>query len=567
MTKIIEGNEAIEFAHHLASRLPNTFHDIRLIHIDKVTLVNPVFKAKQTMKDLFFFCKDTSERPLFITEIRDETNRDDIIIYSLHHDYNHTNMSGSDSSYSCIKIDDKLYSFKGKSFCNPINQSNLFREPNKFSKLLKGQLLENNFNDRWRTISAIDIEGYEQPLRCAKCGALIPTNSVNPLVATTQLCSACLTSSELIEGGYIDKLKNFKHLLEVNKNNRLIYHYNGYRWGYGIVDVKNFKQDFYNGKVFSSYYKSFKDGDITDADCAIPTIEKQALFAGLGSANSAIIDLTSRGDIINDYTLVDFDTVEYKNLRNQIYQQRNVTDTKTNATKQIINQNYSGEPVTPPTVKTFSNRIESVSMPYVKFKYLFSGFDSFEVRKKFLSLIKEGEFKGKYLIDTRYEGQNCSVFFIDLEKEEELKYYETLLEEDEKIFNANIKIRPLNEREIANYSSTMIAGACSATWARLKGNLEDKDFVPYVTSFPCGNNPIGCGDPECLKCQREALTRVRIKETPENTCVAVNQIAIYKFVGTYIYLALKQIEQGKEKPFTYIELSTEEMPQVMIMRK
>lgn len=563
---VIQGEEAIALLKSFMAKLPTSRTPYKIVHIDKVTLTNPIFKNKQTMTDLFFLCKDSSERPLFILSVIDVTNQDNCVKYFLHHDYNHSNMGTGYMSYN-LNIGDKIYRFNTIPFCNPINQSRLYRETDKFSKILKGQLLDHNPADRFRSIEYIDIEGTERPLKCRECGALINTNAVNPLVAVSRMCPECLAKASVNDMmSFKEKLISIKESLK-NKNKRFMYcRFYPTSWGYSVVDINERSHDLAKENYFSTYYKSFKDGDIKDDDCEIPTINKQALFAGLGSANSAIIDLTSRGDIINDYTLVDYDNVEYKNLRNQIYTRDSVGGLKTVGMENIINARYSGLPVTKPTISYKSSRIEEALMPFVNFKYLFSGFDSFYVRENFLNLIKENKFRGKYLIDTRYDGQNCSVFFIDLEKPEEVEYYEKLLKADKELF-LNTK-RALTEDEIKDYTDRMVKGSCMGTWTRLKKHIDDSTIPNINKDFPCGDSPIGCDGSNCHECIANALKTVRIPlEESENTCVAVNQIAIYKLVGTYVYLAIKQIEQGKDKPFTYIEVSTEEMPQVMMIRK
>ena len=53
----------------------------------------------------------------------------------------------------------------------------------------------------------------------------------------------------------------------------------------------------------------------------------------------------------------------------------------------------------------------------------------------------------------------------------------------------------------------------------------------------------------------------------ESSCVKWNLIDIYKFASSFVFAAIRDIEDGKEKQFTHVEATTDGLPRSIVLRK
>ncbi len=139
---------------------------------------------------------------------------------------------------------------------------------------------------------------------------------------------------------------------------------------------------------------------------------------GVGSTGSFIaLTLAKMG--FNDLNIVDFDKIENHNIPNQFYRINDVNKLKVNALKDII-KSFSGTDVKIKNVKIDKNYNFDLDLNSI----VVFCFDNMPIRKLVYDKIKDYPIK---LIDTRMGGEGYQIYSIDLENEEEKKFYEDRL--------------------------------------------------------------------------------------------------------------------------------------------
>ena len=85
-----------------------------------------------------------------------------------------------------------------------------------------------------------------------------------------------------------------------------------------------------------------------------------------------------------------------------------------------------------------------------------------------------------------------------------------------------------------------------------------------------------CEGTKCLEHWKKAwelnkdtikIPKTEIQGEVESTCVRHNFIDIYKFTSSYVFAAVRCIEDEAPKPLTQIEATTEVFPTAMMLRK
>ena len=205
----------------------------------------------------------------------------------------------------------------------------------------------------------------------------------------------------------------------------------------------------------------------------------------------------------------------------------------------------------------YTSSLQDSYLEYTKGKYIISGFDSIKCRLELFDFIQEKKLDYKYWIDTRYEGQEASVWFIDLSNEEEKQYYRKRLLIDQEVLNENTT-PPYwnleNTREILT-AKEIYHHDCGTYMRKLFGE-----------TISCR---AGCGTSGCTEFWANLLNKYNIKpedfdnpnfvpsEIETNTCLAQNLIAIYKVASSFVTVAVNNIESGLPKGFTHIEVTTD----------
>lgn len=288
----------------------------------------------------------------------------------------------------------------------------------------------------------------------------------------------------------------------------------------------------------SKYYKIITPEDIEEAIKNI-TITCDALFIGCGSAGSNIATQLSRTNVANSYILNDMDSVEVKNIRNQVFDTYQAGFTKAGCLKEMISRVEKD-------ARCVTSKFQEINVG-IKAKYLFNMLDSLLLRKQCVE-----KFNSNYIIDARYHKLSASIFIIDRSKEDEVKYY-----------NDNLN-------------------------ASIKSNITDYKFDElelyrtfYNVSF---RNKIRRICKELDKCYSVLCKRkkkyydnlpdeykdklIQLVDENRQTCNSPNIIDIYTITAGIIVRALAQVSDGKDKPFTHLEIDTQTgLPRLMVVKE
>lgn len=434
--------------------------DIHYVYVPKIEGKHGFTGRMTSIEDCYFIWLERGDysKPYFLLNIYtgDET------IY-IHRDFDHPNVGATVNSFDIPKTP---FILNFLSICTPLGHI-IYNDP-LAADIIASQM--SGYNKRSPMRSCV-FTGYDNGDYRVNRLDLMSKATSNPIELITGMSNMDSNSLSMVkfkqyiqEEGYYIKLKKERY----------------YRF------VKDLPLD----EEISSYYPIFTTEELRKIVGEIPRNHFDVGVFGCGSANSGIIYQLSRCNMFNKFLLLDFDSVELKNIRNQIYT-RNSNRTR----KTYSMGNYILATETTPNrtriVEHVDDRVENKNFITYEFDYLLVGFDNIEAREVVLNKIKSGEIKTKYLVDTRYQGLTSSLYFIDVNKDEQLKFYEEQLLEDKKL-------------------------------------LENK--------------------------------------TEENTCNVENVIPIYTYTGSWVTNTIIQLECNLDKPYSWVELSTETNPNAIVMR-
>lgn len=564
MIKYESIEDSLSFFENLRKELEENDDPFKLIYIDSITITNYLTKKRQTMKDLFFWVQDRCSSVQFVCKIEDcQTKK----VYQVHNDLNHMNICPSDTveeQWLTTSEGKKRYRIYSKTFCNPVLGTSLYKEPETYSKLLKGYLLSQNREDRYRSIYSPDIEGMGS-MFCDGDGNFIFPKDVTPLTAVLKVRPANMRESHIAKG--YSELQNISSRMKDDELYAFVVQRDTRVARYRVVSndaIKEFENDKFNSQfIIVEGYPTFTKAQLLKEEVDIPLEKRDALVIGVGSANSGVLSSLGRSNYITTYTLVDPDQVEEKNLRNQLYDKFDVFRSKVQAMKNIL-LNMS---TTTRDIESYATFFQSSPLRFKEFKYIFCGLDSIKARQELLQYILDNKIKGKYLIDTRYNDQTSSIYFIDLTNKDEVELYKQMLDADgELLKDTRPEPEPFSEEEMERIALDMIDGRCAALSDKyIRACLGDGEYGVRTNNLcsHCGHK--GCGSPSCKHYIKEALSKCR--KPVETTCLKQNIIGIYNYTGAYVYQILKEIETKNTKSETYIELACETVPQSMVIRK
>lgn len=525
---------------------------LKYVKVDKVKIRNNITRNQNLIRDIFLVAKsENSNKPWIICGIQDV---DDDTVFISHLDVTHWNVYSGMENFFIEKY--KLYY---KPFCNPVLQYHIWRGPSTACKILKGNLMEGNPNDRYRTPESVDQDKY-CPKLCYTIGGLIKSkDNLKQFFSRNQ-------HGEMNR----DLSAKYNELVEqLNKDHELVYCYcatldtmQPTNWQRRTIKRRQINTDY----IVSDYYRIF-DYSNADEPIKIEPLSIDVNCVGCGSAGANIIEQLTRLNYFKNYLLVDFDIIEEKNLRNQPYTTHDIGNAKATALSYQVSQNALGN-----TTYKELKRFENVFWAQYKSKYTISGFDTIACRLELLEKVLNDEIKTKYIIDARYDELTASLFFIDVEDKDQVEYYHKLLLEDKEYFDSH-KYLPSTEwtmEALKKFCRDKSITTCNcskfAEELGLSKNGEDKNVCTHKFGKHLGQ----CRTYDCYNCLMEAVQNANYPmpaEYKESSCIAQNIIHIYKLVSSWVVSNIRSIETDNKKLFTHVEITAKPLPNAMILRK
>lgn len=474
-------------------------------------------------------------------------------------------------------------------FCNPIHAEALNYDPYHNLIFLGMQLEDYNFDSPLNSEYGeyLDFEMKDHVIRCKMCGSHSKSfyDLKNVIPNITNTCVHCFNHNK------DQVLKDLQEQL-VSNPDKLFYKIES-------LDTYSFKtQAQYESdkriNYVSEYYPVLNREDIEKVIGEIPRQKMDVCVMGLGSAGSGLIDQIARTTMFKDYTLIDFDKVEEKNLRNQVYTRQTIGYTKVAAMTAFFNNRNTSDRQF--NVKGYEDYFQNVpAFKFTDYKYIMLGFDSIPARLEAFNKIANGEIIAEYIMDTRYDDLTASVFFIDTKDPEQMEHYKEGLEDDLEILNKvkaekeaklppfpNVDPDSLEFAEFFNSDSgafNMPRRDCHKVCDSLLGTTGN-NFCSLVGKV--FYNEAGCGscqkawDKHCKYALADYINTNKIDipglcvrptlANTEVTCVSWNIIDVYKYASTYLTASMREIEHGQPKAFTHLQVTTNGLPCALVMK-
>jgi len=555
----------------------------RLVKIPRpIKIKHPLTKATKIFGNLMLMYQNETHFPDLISgiEVMDEAKCKKFGLLECNTEvFPHPNVNLSPMDcliYSGEKTKEPIAKLKVNNFCNPVNAGALW---NNLDNLfyLTNQLEKYTFSDAFNQAlkEHIDFDLKERIVKCARCSTIMNPEKTTAIEYATKRCSGCIQANKDVimrEFQQLVKREPNNMFFKVGKNNN--YHY----------DSKENFEIYSAGGEISAHYPILDMEEIMKTADALPNQEMDMCIMGLGSAGSGLIDQIGRTQILNKYTLIDFDSVENKNLRNQLYTSRDVGGYKSEQMAEIMRRMRSN--TTGLTIKHFNRKFETVdSFSYTDFKYTLLGFDTIKTRFKALTDILSSKINTKYIMDTRYDGLTASVYMVDRENSDEVEYYKECLLQDGEALEHEEKDDEWKDIDINNPNFMALVreydpqhGGCSRFCTDVVRCQDPNSgrgiqLCHLPVSERCGQARTDCSgfDTDCLPAMVAYMNKHQRPYKGANdvnniTCTAWNIIDIYKFASTFLTSAIRDIEEGKPKPFTHIEVSTDGLPQSMVYK-
>ena len=550
---IIKNKEVYKMFFKVMKALNEQQEKYKMIYIGNAKWTNARTDIEEKINGLYALGFESSCRPRLINSIELKTNQN-TNIYSAFNRLNHTNICADieDIEFYLV-IDNKAYQVRicYQEFCNPITAYDVWNTPTKEKEkeivgLLKANLLTQNFDDSFSSISS--VKNTEEDILIDN----MMTRFDSPI--------------ELLLGKRIYKLNDeekTEKLIRINgiKDEQIWAKYKQNNQ-YCIVSKKVYRE---NKEQFSDYFPTFDKKTIEKMNIEIPKQKFDLGVYGLGSAGTAILDQICRSNWINSIYLCDFDTVEAKNINNQWYTNEDIEDSKTFASAnkikkftRSINNNYIDF-----NINSDKCKFEETDYAHKQFTYVISGFDSIKIRQNFFKEIKSGNLETKYLIDCRYLDLASSVYIIDTSNKEQMDFYETNLNADAELLEKENKKETMTKDEFIKWLEE------KEVFTKDCGEFRSKYFKDvHIDCSSCSCHTHDCADIYYEKYLEKCLNGTFNKEET-NTCIKFNYIDIYKYVGAIVFGAIRKLQNGLQKPFTYLEAQTDVkgLPNYMVIKE
>lgn len=563
-----------------------------------VTLTHHITGETRTYDNIWVMYRDSDSRPYIIHNI-EVLNKKEFeksclsqIDLGLIEPMKHPNVGINyfwNSFYRTRTGEEPCARIYNKEFCNPILSRALWQDSNNLIHLCL-QLEQFNFNSPMDNTfkEYLDFDYSEAVLKCRNCGEyILPTASKEDLMSSyvSGCCPTCLRDRlELLP----DNLTRF-----LNSDKKFLIKLN---YSDSITSVNSLS----NTDGLSTKYPYFSIKELQQ-NIIIPRGSNEVCVLGLGSAGSGLLDQLARTNMFTNYIIVDPDTVEHKNIRNQIYTRLDVSGYKSERLQRFLDtlSNTDRQLV----IKHYPNKFENVGvLNFTDNKYIMLGFDTIDTRLKALEFLKENRLSSKYIIDARYSDLEASIYIIDKDNPDEMSYYESMLNSDKEILSATqpqfIPVDADSDAYKEFFESSergrynIPNGSCSKVcrdifrsdgkrlcehfgWENCMTEETEEDWdddleeeVTHTYYVPdCGNYHSLCKY-QLAEEINDTIIKIPGLTVPivENTCVNWNVISIYKYASTYITSAISEIEKGNPKPFTHIECQTKGIPCHMVLK-
>ena len=523
-------------------------HDIELhyVVVPKVKIRNRINRNQQLVKDIIFMARPQTRplKPMTLVGIYNSETQD---LYLSHWDITHWNMQGG-----IERMDFGKFVIFYRLFCNPVLQKEIIDEPTKARAMLTGNLMEGNPNDSYRNPDSVDVDRPTPRYSYLRTGATIKCNDPH-----INLLTRCVTPTEpefnrrlgeaitnIKKGLYYVCGTRIKNLDDLYGNEL------HYKW----MTKEQIDSPLF---IMSDYYPTISQENFNPDEVKIPRQGFDVVCCGCGSAGTQMLDQISRLNYYKDYLLVDIDTVEIKNLRNQIYITNDVGRYKVAALADHLHRiNTVG------TVSTLREYVQDISWEFYKTNILINGFDNIEARLYMLEQVENKKLLANYIIDARYDHLSADLYMIDMNNPEEVKLYKEQLLADKEAFAEEEKNKYVNlddEDAIMQWldSKNVFTSKCSDVSRNLN-----------LPSLCCRGR---CRGEECKKVWIEAIRthncRLPLDKPEDEGCVEQNIIHIYKYVSSWVTCNISSIETDKKKLFTQVMCSVEPLPKAIVVRK
>ena len=465
-----------------------------------------------TVTNLPFMFKDGDYHIIYAIETTPDGEWKSDIDGFLEH-ITHVNINPRGFAYYA-HADNCCYKIYYHHFCNSLNHtlsSQHFTNIGLIKATLSYNIRQQNPSDAYfRSEDYLKLFSKEKTLKCSKCGGVISPNA-NPLERLFGTHLSC-----------IDNIDNY-----INDNTVSDYYYEGsyYARSSGCLPDDT-----------NSTYKNITKEEIEEA-LKNMIIDVDYTMVGCGSAGSNIGFQLAKTDMLKRGVLYDDDVIESKNLRNTTYLTfQNYKDKVTSLAKQMLDCRLDVSR----TVKSLRHKY-NINGNIYNSRYIFNLVDSLVTRLK----IAENA-KYRYIVDTRFKGLNCSVYIVDKEDEQQYKYYIDGLKQSVKDYVEDVRVpKEYITPEMAYRIQSIRRGVWECA-SKLRKRSEK-----FYRELPLD--------------QKESL--LQLLDESRRTCSSPNIIDIYTIVAGVVVSAIRNIENGKSKPFTHLEMSTEDglLKQMVVM--
>lgn len=492
--------------------------------------------------------------------------------------YYHVNIQSSRTHNSvCVKGEDgvtRRYVIGGHSLCTPIAGKGGKLTCKQQAMMYKAQLVGQNLGSPYQQDIRSICNAWTELVMCDTDGHRIPANAPIAQLLTKQALRNLRDLGVFRKA--IQQITNGltpNHVFIKSKDSASYY----------AVLQEDMQKMADEGKL-STIYPIITYEQAIDISLRLPKQPIDMLVAGLGSAGTGILDQIARSNYCSSFVLVDPDKIENKNLRNQWYTNGAIGSYKTDKSKVVLQSCVPRD--IQRNIETYNTKFQEAPLHNYKAKYAIAGFDTIKARLEFLEAIMEKKIETKYLIDTRYDDLAASIYVIDVEDADQVRKYKAGLDEDYKAFLAREEERKLKEN-IQNFDQFwayfapdedfndcdekhMLMGVYTQEEA---DRGEEHTFCPICTNI----EECLCGDEQCKEHMRtvyeqykdacKEIRRVDIPAPDESSCLRQNFIDIYKYASTFVFSAIREIEEGNAKPFTHVEAQTAKFPSHMVVGK
>lgn len=573
----------------------------KLVMLPEITWYNTLVEQRRTIKNMpVCATHDDSNRPMAVASItkyeRDFEDEEWLETdYIFNPFYAHINISDAEETYELHINDNLYYEIIYYPICSPITQWHFYDVAEKdLVPLLTGQLAGQNTGSAFQTITSVR-NGYLDHAIGRVGTTFIKKNA--PIIQLL-LRKSSATLRGMSPADIKAALSDIR--LPQSENECMVkYTHNDCYTVYDLSRLDAVPDAIlaHETRNISSYYPIITYQQIKEINDMLPKVEVDVSCFGLGSAGSAILDQLGRSTYFKTYMLTDFDKVELKNLNNQWYLKSHIRSYKVDGARTLLNSIHptNSDDL---TILQHTYKFQDVALDIYDNKYVIAGFDSMTARKEFFNNVKSGKIKTKYLIDTRYDDLNASIFFVNVENKEEMDYYENVLNRDLDYFNAKEAEKYIKtEEEFIQYireTNTLVCNCTSRTQELYNlvsayKNLATEDILHCLRNRQCAeamayalgierNEEHGCESDSCVALwqriwedHKDVFTKALVNphkvHNEESSCVRQNYIDIYKYTASFVFAAIREIESGNDKPFTHVDTTTHILPSSMVLKK